>query len=108
MDIPCLHTLIYKHHLSALKKKTDNHDSLMSVLKNKDGKYSNSKNDGDRMLFFAALLVSQCCHSGLAAVIPHIIGCVFANAKVEIDMNKCIDSIPPDKRIYTLVTKKRC
>ena len=57
------------------------------------------------MLGFSALLVPQCDHIGLTAMIPHIIRCVFENVEVELDMDKCIDSMPSNNKIYTLVTK---
>ena len=56
------------------------------------------------MLGVCASLVPQCGHSVLAAVIPAVIGNVFANAGVELDMEKLIDNIPSDKTIHTCVT----
>ena len=64
---------------------------LMNVLNNNNGKYSTSSHHGDMMLGFVVSLEPWCGHIGLDTVIPNIIGSIFINAKVKLNIYNCID-----------------
>ena len=55
------------------------------------------------MIGFASLLVPQCGHAGVATILPILIASVFANAGIEIDSKKLVNSQPSDKSIQRFV-----
>ena len=48
-------------------------------------------------------MVPQCGYAGLSSVIPLAVGCIFANAGIDIDHDKLVDSLPSHNKIKTLV-----
>lgn len=77
------------------------YDSLMNVVSKE--KYSGNT-VGDRLLGFGSTLVPQCGYSGFATVLPFVIGSLFANAGINIDMDSVVKSLPQRDKIQDLVT----
>ena len=101
-NIPSTHILIHKSQLSILKMKADKYDRLMNHLSQVH--YMGSAL-GNAMLGFAASIVPQCGYTGLAKVIPFIIGSLFANINITIDFEKLVDSQPSGHTIQRLVAQ---
>ena len=53
----------------------------------------------------SASLVPQSGYSGLATIIPFVVGSVLANADIPVDIDKLVNSLPGRDTIQKLVTK---
>ena len=84
----------------ALETKANKYDTLMKQLGS--GSYKGS-NLGNILMGVSASLVPQSGYSGLATIIPLVVGSVLANADIPVDIN----SLPGRDTIQKLVTEIR-
>ena len=102
VTIPATHYVFHKSHIALLKNKAAKYDALMNEISR--SKYNGSK-IGDSMLGMAASVIPQCGYSGLSTAIPFVVGSVFANAGININQEKLIDSQPNRNKIHDFVTE---
>jgi len=94
------HTIIHKSNLKLLERKAEKYNSILRQLTG--GAYQGTPL-GDAMIGFASSLVPQCGYAGVATILPILIASVFANAGIEIDSKKLVNSQPSDKSIQRFV-----
>ena len=89
--MPNTHDLIYKPRLSALEAKAKKYDNLLKQLGS--GKYKGSTL-GNLLMGVGASLVPQSGYSGLATILPFVVGSVLANTDISVDMDNLVTSLP--------------
>ena len=57
------------------------------------------------MIGFGASLIPAAGHAGLSSVVPFMIGSIFNNSGVSIDMTKIVNSLPSVDKIRKCVTE---
>ena len=70
----------------------------------RSGSYKGS-NLGNLLMGVSASLVPQSGYSGLATIIPFVVGSVLANVDIPVDIDKLVNSLPGRDTIQKLVTK---
>ena len=90
------HTIVHKSKLKLLEKKAKKYDSIMRQLR--AGTYHGTPL-GDAMIGFASSLVPQCGHAGVSTITPILLGSVLANAGIEIENEKLVNSQPSGNSI---------
>ena len=94
------HTIVHKSKLKLLEKKAKKYDSIMRQLT--AGTYHGTPL-GDAMIGFASSLVPQCGHAGVSTITPILLGSVLANAGIEIENEKLVNSQPSGNSIQRFV-----
>ena len=89
VSLPYTHAIVYKPDLSLLKTKAAKYDSLIKSLSR--DKYTGS-NIANRLFGTATSLVSKAGMSGVTLITPMIVGGALANAGIEFDMTKIVQS----------------
>ena len=70
----------------------------------RSGSYKGS-NLGNLLMGVSASLVPQSGYSGLATIIPFVVGSGLVNADMPVDIDKLVNSLPWRDTIQNLVTK---
>ena len=95
VDIDAKRYIIHKSKLGTLQNKASKYDQLMKQVQK--SRYDGTPL-GDAMIGYASSLVPQCGHYGVAAMLPFMIGSLFANAGLKFDVNKIVNSQPSEKK----------
>ena len=91
MSLLYTHAIVYKPDLSLLKTKAAKYDSLIKSLSRDE--YAGG-NIGNRLSSTAESLVPKAGMSGVATITPMMVGGVLANAAIEFDIRKIVQSLP--------------